>query len=489
MIKELVVGAMLASGVTQVAAPQLRSGAQQTAQQATWSYVSELQDGAVYFIRNVVDEDKVMDVYNHDYSNSGTVKLWDSNGYGNQRFIVHKRNRLGYPDGDIYTFTPINAQDRCLTIQDKSGNDNKRMKIRSATECDFQTTVNKYYSNSFKIVSGSSEGRFRIQTGASGFEKYLTTYNYGSDSGTDIVQKTYNSTFYECYEWYFQRVDTLGIYAKNEAVISGQDYQYFWLKVPYDGIYTIQTIKREYNQNSYINTIMELTDDERDNIVLAYNDDDANRTGNNRYLSRIDYELKANYSYGVRVKGKYSTTSGDVYIDVAPAKTMTVCHNVHKISGSVRVNTKGTNTGFEELDNAYDGEKIVYQETLNACGDDFIKPNGTNIFGSYYLLYMWDKTYNSAYDPNSLDLFPEFEFSRTKLAIFAYSESDWIASCAHTSGAQYSIGFNRITDFYAMKFACNMFKLVSNEYYSVEYAFSEALRISGVSSASVTLYH
>ncbi len=490
MIKELVVGAMLASGVTQVAAPQLRSGAQPQNPQATWSYVNELEDGAVYFIRNVVDDDKVMDVYNHDYTNSGTVKLWDSNGQGNQRFIVHKRNRLGYSNDNIYTFTPINAQNICLTVQDKSNSDNKRLKTLSDTACDNQTTVNKYYSNSFKIVSGSSEGRFKIQTGASGFTKYLTTYNYGSDSGTDVVQKTYNSVYYECYEWYFQRVDNLGIYAKNEAVINGQNWQQFWLKVPSDGVYTIQTLKREYNTSAYIDTWMELTDDQNGNSLLDYNDNDDNRTGNDYRLSRIDYYLEAGHSYGVRVRGLNGSSRGDIYIDVTPAKAITVCHNVHKVSNaSIRANTKASSTGFETLPGAYIGEEIVYQEILNANGNDFIKPNGTNVFSSYYLLYMWDKTYNSAYDPSSLGLFPEFEFNGTKLAIFAYRNSGWTASCANTAGAEYSVGFGNITDIYAMKFACYMFSMLAHEAHTVETAYNQALDVYQMTTSQAILYH
>lgn len=488
MIKELVVGAMLASGVTQVAAPQLRSGAQQTAPQATWSYVSELQDGAVYFIRNVVDDDKVMDVYNHDYSNSGTVKLWDSNGYGNQRFIVHKRNFFGGADDNVYTFTPINAQDKFLTIQDRSPNNNKRMKIRSSNDCDYQTTTNKYYANSFKVIEGSSSGRFKIQTGASGFTKYLTTYNYGSASGTDIVQNTYNSAYYECYEWYFERVDTLGLYAKNEAVINGQNWQQFWLKVPSDGVYTIQTLKREYNSSAYIDTWMELTDDENGNSWVDDNDDDDYRTGNDHRLSRIDHYLAANHSYGVRVRGFDGSNRGDIYIDVTPQKSFNVFHNRINM-GSIKTNTMSYNTGWDSLKADYNGENIVYQEFVNAGDEDFIKANGVNLWNSYYSLYMWDFTFGGAIGPDDLGAFYSMtSMSNSKLAIFGYGGSKNIASLAHAHGAEYAVGFERINDFNAMKFACKMFSILSHEAYTVEVAFNqtvEYLRMSG----DAVLYH
>ena len=492
MIKELVVGAMLASGVTQVAAPQLRSGVQQTAPQATWSYVSELQDGAVYFIRNVADDDKVMDVYNHDYNNGRNIKLWDSNGYGNQRFIARKRVLFGSDFGtngrEVFTFTPINAQDKCLTIQGVSNAENKRLQIRPDSYCDAQTNVRKYSANAFLVEPGITNNSLRILTGASDYTKYLTTYNYGTENETEIVQKSYNSSHYQNYEWYFQRVDTLGLYAKNEAVISGQNWQQFWLKVPSDGVYTIQTLKREYNTNVYIDTVMELTDDENGNSWVDDSDDDDYRTGSDHYLSRIDHYLAANHSYGVRVKGCFDSDAGDIYIDVVPQKAFTVFHNNVNLS-SIKTNTKSYNTGWDSLKADYNGENIVYQEFVNAGDEDFIKANGVNLWDSYYSLYMWDFTFGGAIGPDDLGAFYSMtSMSNSKLAIFGYGGSKNIASLAHAHGAEYAIGFERINDFNAMKFACRMFSILSHEAYTVEAVFNQTVEFLRMSGDAV-LYH
>lgn len=497
MIKELVVGAMLASGVTQVAAPQLRSGVQQTAPQATWSYVSELQDGAVYFIRNVADDDKVMDVYNHDYNNGRNIKLWDSNGYGNQRFIARKRVLFGSDFGtngrEVFTFTPINAQDKCLTIQGVSNAENKRLQIRPDSYCDAQTNVRKYSANAFLVEPGITNNSLRILTGASDYTKYLTTYNYGTENETEIVQKSYDYSHYQNYEWYFQRVDTLGLYAKNEAVISGQNWQQFWLRVPTDGVYTIQTLKREYNTNVYIDTVMELTDDENGNSWVDDSDDDDYRTGSDHYLSRIDHYLAANHSYGVRVRGCFNSDAGDIYIDVVPQKAFTVFHNNVNLS-NIKTNTKSYNTGWANLPVAYSGEAIVYQELINAgVGDvnnDFIKSNGKNLWNSYYSLYMWDRNFGGNFGPEELGAFDIMgNLQGTKLAVFAYGNSQRIASGAHHAGAQYTVGFDNMTDTFAMKFACRMFQLMHSDSCSVENAFNDALTWAGLSSLSVTLYH
>ena len=231
-----------------------------------------------------------------------------------------------------------------------------------------------------------------------------------------------------------------------------------------------------------------VTDDENGNSWVDDSDDDDYRTGSDHYLSRIDHYLAANHSYGVRVKGCFDSDAGDIYIDVVPQKAFTVFHNNVNLS-SIKTNTKSYNTGWDSLKADYNGENIVYQEFVNAGDEDFIKANGVNLWDSYYSLYMWDFTFGGAIGPDDLGAFYSMtSMSNSKLAIFGYGGSKNIASLAHAHGAEYAIGFERINDFNAMKFACRMFSILSHEAYTVEAVFNQTVEFLRMSGDAV-LYH
>lgn len=68
----------------------------------------------VYFIKNASNSNLVWDIPNSNYNNGTAPILYNSNGWGNQRFVIHKQARYG---NDIYyTITPLYSPNSTLSL-------------------------------------------------------------------------------------------------------------------------------------------------------------------------------------------------------------------------------------------------------------------------------------------------------------------------------------------------------------------------------------
>lgn len=271
-------------------------------QTGLWKNAENIDDGGVYFIRNAGNSDLVWDIPNSNYNNGTEPILYNSNGWGNQRFVVHKQAKY---DNDIYyTITPLNSPDSTLKLN--NNNEDETIKLGNDTN----TNLEGFLSNKF-VIKKSNYG-YIISTGISTFKKYIIPKNGNVSSNNTLVQKAViNATSNIDYQWLFCKTDTLGNDLKNKIYLNGTDIQYFNLTPPSTGEFVIET---EQYTSTRIDTYLELYDQNNDKR-LAYNDDISGST--NRY-SRITYNFTDLTDVKVRVRGFSSKDVGYIYLTLRP---------------------------------------------------------------------------------------------------------------------------------------------------------------------------
>lgn len=271
-----------------------------------WINADSIDDGGVYFIRNAGNSNLVWDVPNSNYNDGTAPILYGSNGWGNQRFVVHKQAKYG--DDIYYTITPLGSPNSTLRLN--SNSENETMKLGN----DNNSSLEGFLSNKF-FIKKSNYG-YTISTGVSTFGKYIIPKDGSVSSNNTLVQKTVsNATSNRNYQWLFCKTDTLGNDLKNKIYINGTNTQYFNLTPPSTGEFIIETEK--YGSTN-IDTYLELYNQNNDKR-LAYNDDIGGTS--NRY-SRITYNFTDLTDVKVRVRGYSSNDVGYVYLTLRPKNAL-----------------------------------------------------------------------------------------------------------------------------------------------------------------------
>lgn len=352
-------GAMLIGGTSSV---NFKSGTQ--LQSVTWDYVDEIEDGAVYFIRSALLDSQVIDVPNSNYSNSQDLILYRSLGWGNQRFVINKEGTHG---GNItYTMYPVESYEYNLSIESENSNEGKALELKKSSS--FGSNLNSY---KFIFTPGTTDNSFRISTGSSNFTKYLTLNNYSVADNTKIVQKTYDSTYAKCFDWYLQKTDSLGVNTKNETYINGTNEIYFNVRVPVSGEYIFET--SQYDKS--LDTILKLY--KTDNTFLD-NDDD----GGNGYFSKLSYYLNSNQDYWIKLSGYNSSQVGRVYLTLKSLNTVYI--NTYHIDDDIDTRPDSNSPQDDLINAGYYVRHIVNAKKNEMLSTD---ENGySRLNNKYYML-------------------------------------------------------------------------------------------------------
>lgn len=397
---------------------------------STWDFVDEVEDGAVYFIRSAMLDSQVIDVPNSDYSDGKDVALYQSLGWANQRFAINRDSMTNRYT--TYNLMPIEDYNKILSIQNENSNENNPLELRNQSA--YGSNPNSY---KFAFVRGSTENSFRILTGASNFTKYLTLDNYSVADNTKIVQKSFDSNYAKCFDWYLQKTDSLDINVINDAKISGTTLVHYNLRVPVSGDYIIETSMKEKAI---------------DTRLFLYKDDGSLVDSNDDYgygiFSRIECKLLSSQDYWLTMDGFSSSDEGDVYLTV-------------KAKNTVYINT------FYEEDNIDTRKDSVYprqclsnngyyvKSMVNAARTDVLTKDGNGLDrlnNPYYMLSSHGSSSGTAVLSPGQYLYGNDlpDMSNVKLAVWAIcygGKAGNIAQyCVERKNAQYSLGFPGLTN-------------------------------------------
>ena len=397
-----------------------------TTSPSTWEYVDEIEDGGIYFIRNCYS-DKVIDIPNSNYSNGQDCILYQSNGYGNQRFIVRKN---GYHRSDpIWSISPLESPEKTLRIENNGVTENNPLEIQESF--DF---VSNSEADNFLLLPGSFPNSWKITTGASGYLKSLTTLNYSLSNNTPIVQKVFDSNYSVYFDWYFQKTDSLGVNVENNVFLNGTNDMYFNLRVPISGQYIVETSKA----TSELDTKLEVCNS--NGTILSQNDD-----GGENYFSKIIYNFNSSTDYLIKLYGYSANDIGDVILKVMPVKSVyinTFYNDIDTREDSIQPYNLLTNNGY------------YTRHLVNIPKSELLKadPNGRQrLNNEYYMLSAHGAEDGEvALSPNEgLWGYELPDMSDVRLAVWAncYSgKSGNIAEyCANYKNALYSLGFPGLT--------------------------------------------
>lgn len=224
--------------------------------------VNELEDGAVYFIRNAYNTSLVWDMPNANMNEGVNPILYSQLGWGNQRFIVNKQT--SYEGVEYYTISPLYASDKTLRVN--TSNENELVVLG----VDTNTSEENFLSNKFGISNVEGSSNFVITTGRTDFEKTIIPNGSNASTNNTLAQKNIaNANSELIYQWQFLKTDTLGLSVKNKVLINGSNISYFNLTPPSLGTYIIET--QNVNPNDSIDTYIELYDS--NGGLLAFSDD------------------------------------------------------------------------------------------------------------------------------------------------------------------------------------------------------------------------
>lgn len=360
MIKELILsGSLAVSGGQSIIHDinlQLNS--------ATWDYVDEIEDGSIYFLKSSLLDSQAIDVPNSNYSSGQDMILYHSNGWGNQRFVINKEGK--YNGYNTYSIYPIESYDYTLSIESENAEDDKPLELKNVSN--YGSNIN---SHKFILTPGTTTNSFKIATGSSDFTKYLTMDNYSVADGTKIIQKTYDSNFANCFDWYFQKTDSLCVNTKKETYINGSDQVHFNVRVPVTGEYVFET---------------SIYDKELDTILWLYKDDgtllkkdDDSGDGN---FSKLTYKLDANQNYWIKLSGYSSSYSGNVYLTLKSLNTVYI--NTYHTDGDIDTRSDGVSPRNDLIDAGYYVRHIV-----NATRNDMLSMDNNGYYrlnNKYYML-------------------------------------------------------------------------------------------------------
>lgn len=428
MISELFFAtAILLSGSTGVITENNKSSINPMSE--TWEYVDELEDGAVYFIRNALYDSKVLDVPNGNYSNNTNIILYSNLGWGNQRFVL---NRECIIDGkQTYSLSPVEDETKFLSIQDKSDDENKALQIQTKTNYSGSYKADKLY-----FTEGSVGNSYRISTAISDFSKYLTTENFSVADNAKIVQKSLDSSSIRCYDWFLQKTDSLGINLKNEVYISGKNEIHFNMRVPRDGRYIIETSLFSNSVDTY------LTIKDEEDTILSSNDD-----GGDGLFSKITINLSASQNYWVKVRGYNDSTSGKVYLSLRPEKIIYM--NTYVNNGDIDTRADATSPSNDLQTSGYFVKNLINESFSNMTTIDL--NDNTKFNNDYYMISSHGSESGAVYIAPSRCFYGSSlpNMANVKLAVWAICYGGKSGNVAEYSmkhkSVQNSLGFPGLT--------------------------------------------
>lgn len=330
----------------------------------TWEYVDELEDGAVYFIRNALYDSKVLDVPNGNYSDNTEMILYSSLGWGNQRFVLNKEFIIN--GKQTYSLSPVEDETKVLRIEDKSDSENKKLQIQTKTDYSGSYKADKFY-----FTEGSVANSYRISTAISGFSKYLTTDNFSVADSTKIVQKSLDNSSIKCYDWYLQKTDSLGINSNNEVYINGKNEAIFNIRVPRDGKYVIETSLYNSNVDTYLTLF------NKEGNILSSNDD-----GGEGDFSKIVLNLSSKQDYYVKVRGYNDSVLGKVFLSLRSEKIIYM--NTYVEENDIDTRSDSISPSSNLKDAGYFVKNLTNESFTNMNVIDF---NGNSKFNNdYYMI-------------------------------------------------------------------------------------------------------
>ena len=273
-------------------------------QSSLWTPVSTIEDGAVYMIRSVENQNLYWDLTGGNLTNGTQVQLYDLNYSQAQKFYFKKQFDVnGFC---TYRLSPLYNYDKVLRLNNNS--ENEILKIADESYSDTHL-----YSDKFCFIPVSDNPtQFHISTCFdNSFTGKLSVDSI--QSGQKIKQKSNNSYNLLEHKWEIIKTDYIGLNVGNKTYINGLNEFRYVVRVPSPGRYVIET--RTYNNNP-LDTYLRLVRDS-DNIEVARNDDGG--IGNN---ALITYDFSTVEEFSVLVRGYFSSTQGYCYVILRPYKTI-----------------------------------------------------------------------------------------------------------------------------------------------------------------------
>jgi len=330
------------------------------------NYVTEIEDGAIYRIVSAANSSMAMSAVGND------IKLDYISDSTSQYFTLLKD--YGPDKQPYYSITPlandkkiikINSSNK-LVLQDNYLNTGKD----SVSYSELNNKLKDFNSYEFHFDNSLSANIYEISLGLGrNNNKYVTTNSHSTTSGTPLIQRTLDTSHAANYFWHLEKVNYLGINVKNKVTVNGIDNSYYNIYVPVTSNYAVQTGQ---------------CDLPIDTMVYLYNSSYSLLTSNDNYegnYSKIVYRLQANTTYRLALRGKNSSDSGDVYLELLPNQTMLTFTNYGEVDEVV----KGA------IPSQFAREHGVYSRNyVNPDKNEFLTKthvDGRHLYNEDYLLF------------------------------------------------------------------------------------------------------
>ena len=259
--------------------------------------VSQIDDGAVYYIRSAGYANRYWDVYYANYNNGNHIQVHSLNYSTAQKFIAKRQfDSSGQP---TYRFSPLGFFDKILRLDNSN---NASLVLGDEGYSQYELLADKY------TIEASGTNKFILRTGSSNFDRLLVPDD--SSDGAHVVQRSITTLDDTC-RWEFLKVDYLGLDVCNKTYINGTTESRFVVTPPSTGDYIIET----QNYTGYsLDTFLTLKTGSEDQFI-ASNDDGGEGTN-----ARISYHLIKDEHYAVYVRGYSSTQIGYTNLVFRPSK-------------------------------------------------------------------------------------------------------------------------------------------------------------------------
>lgn len=301
-------------------------------------------------------------------------------------------------------------------------------------------------SDKFVFEYIPSRGTFRISSGAGIYSKYLTTSGFSTNPGTNIVQKSYLSSYYKNFEWYLTKTDSLGLNVKNVVQIYGTSEYGYNLTIQREGVYVIETVS---HNGSNVDTVLTLKS--TSNQVLSSNDNNGGSV-----FSKITYNFTQKGDYWVRVKGANTSQYGPISIQLRPEKELffnTIWDPVLQLDNVTELNSSiatWQSMGYYANVLANMDQSSIYEQTLSGkmkMNNDYYIFWGHGTSGSVWFYNGPNSNDNQNLTAMELPLDLSSQIASVWLTCHGASLADfdgYFTSMARESvirGAEYSVGW------------------------------------------------
>ncbi len=275
--------------------------------------MSSLEDGAVYFIRNKVNTNKVFDVPGANYSNDNQIELYDFLGWGNQRFVLEKSF------DNTYRIRTLDANRLYLSVEGNSSETNKRILLRKEGNYNNSTIL----TDKFKIEYNYTYSAFTISTAISEYNKYIGLSEYNTNNKNVLVQSDLNKIYEVYFMWVFEKTTTLGVDVDNNDFYEAWENKWYLFNMQYSINFYI-----ELNHASNIISKLSIHQDNADSTLIkeVKNTIDGTSTGVKMLVHASAFStLKINVQ-------NLSANNGTIKIWIYPEKTvlMTTMYDIGK---------------------------------------------------------------------------------------------------------------------------------------------------------------